>query len=388
MSNTLTSLAPDLYEALDVVSREVVGFIPSVSLDASLERAAVGQTVRSFVAPSSTGAAITAGQLPPDTGDQTIGNKTITISKAYGVPIRWNGEEQKSMNSGAGYNNIKVNQMAQAFRWLTNQIESDIGSLFTKASRAVGPAGTHLFDAANYKDIANARRILVENGAPMDDVSLVLNPLEGAAFRGNAQYYSQYASGLSSDFLNQGILMDIHGVKIRESQQVASLTVGTASSATVSNAGYSVGDTVLTLSSAGTGTILAGDVIVITGDASASKYVVTSGDADVSNGGTITIAAPGLKGSLSTATHAITIQTPTERNMMFSRNAIHLVTRAPARPVEGDRADDVMMLVDPRSGIAFEVAMYKEYRRVHYEVSCAWGYEMIKPEHCALLIDN
>lgn len=386
MANTLTNLTPDLYEALDVVSRELVGLIPSVSRDSSIERAALNQTVRSFVAPASSAASISPGQLPPNTGDQTIGNKTITISKAYQVPVRWNGEEQKGMNNGPGYNNILRDQFAQAMRTLCNTIEADLASLFYKASRGVGPAGTTLFDAANYKDIANVRKILVDNGAPTSDMSLVLNTVAGAAFRGNAQYYGANTAG-SDSFLRQGELMNIHGMNVRESGQMVSQTAGTASSATTDNAGYAVGDTVLTLASAGTGTIKAGDVITITGDASGASYVVLSGDTDVSNGGTITLGAPGLRGTLSAATHAITVNSSTDKNMAFSRNAIHLVTRAPAVPAEGDTAEDSMIIQDPRSGLAFDVRMYKEYRQVHYEVSIAWGYEVIKPEHLALLVD-
>jgi len=35
MANGLNSLIPSLYESLDIVSRELVGYIPSVALDAS-----------------------------------------------------------------------------------------------------------------------------------------------------------------------------------------------------------------------------------------------------------------------------------------------------------------------------------------------------------------
>ena len=73
--------------------------------------------------------------------------------------------------------------------------------------------------------------------------------------------------------------------------------------------------------------------------------------------------------------------------MCFSKNAIHLVTRVPARPIQGDSAEDVMIVQDPRSGLAFEVAMYKEYRQVKFEISIAYGFAVIKPEHLMLLVD-
>ncbi len=385
MSNTLTNLTPDLYEAMDVVSREIVGLIPAVSRDSSLERAALNQTIRSFVAPASTPVDITPGQLPPDTGDQTIGNKTIIISKSQAVPFRWAGEEQKGMDTGPGYQNIRRDQMTQAFRGITNAIELGLAGFYVKASRAVVPAGTHLFDAANYKDIANVRQILVENGAPLNDLSVVLNPAAGAAFRGNAQN-NAYINVGTAGFLEQGNLINLHGMNLRESQQIYNaVTIGTASGLKTDSTGYAIGTTTITVATDGSGTILAGDVVSFSGDASGAKYVVTTGG-DMGSGGTLVIAAPGLKGALAASQSDIALVTAADRNMAFSRNAIHLVTRVPARPYEGDRAEDVMVMQDPRSGLGFEVAVYKEYRRVHYEVSCAWGYEMIKPEHCALLL--
>jgi len=72
--------------------------------------------------------------------------------------------------------------------------------------------------------------------------------------------------------------------------------------------------------------------------------------------------------------------------MVFNRSAIVLVARAPARPEEGDTASDVMVITDPRSGLSLEFSLYKGYRKVRYEVALAWGADVIKPEHTALLL--
>lgn len=68
---------------------------------------------------------------------------------------------------------------------------------------------------------------------------------------------------------------------------VSGATTGTAVGATCS-AIEPVGETSIALSSAGTGTILVGDVINF-GNGDGTDYLVTTGDADVSGGGTLVI---------------------------------------------------------------------------------------------------
>lgn len=382
MANTLTDLQPDLYAALDVVSRELTGLIAAVSRDSGIETAALNQTVRSFVAPASTASDVTAGQFPADNGDQTITNKTITISKSRYVPVRWSGEEQKGMNTGPGYSAILRDQFAQAFRTLANEVESDLASLYIKASRAVVPGGTTLFDAANYDDVANVRKVLVDNGAPLEDMHLILNTTAGAAFRGNSTYSSANTAGTDS-MLRQGVLLDIHGMAIRESAQIKTHTNGDATGDNDVDAIEPIGETTLSNDGGGTGGVLPGDVISLGG--SSDLYVVADANSDLVTGD-VEINAPGMR--VATASGDIlAINASLDRNMAFSRSAIHLVTRTPARPIEGDLAKDVTIIQDPRSGLAFEISMYEEYRRVRFEVAIAWGYEVIKPEHLALLID-
>lgn len=377
MANTLTSLVPDLYEALDVVSRELIGFIPAVTLDSGAERAAVNQAVRVPVSPAVAASNVSPGQLPPDDGDQTIGNTPITITKARVVPFRWTGEEQKGVNHGPGYRNLRRDQIAQAIRTLVNEMEVDLGALLTYASRAYGTAGTTPF-ASDLSATAQLRKILSDNGAPLSDLHLVIDSTTGAALRSLAMLTKANEAG-TVELRAQGTLLELHGFNVRESAGVQSHTAGTGASYLVNNpSNYAKGATSIAADT-GTGTILAGDFVTFNGDA--RKYVVGSALA----AGALAINNPGLMQALNDNT-AITVGGSYTANLAFSRNAMVLVTRPPALPEEGDMADDRMLITDPRSGMTFEIAMYRQYRRVRYEVSLAWGVANIKPEHTAILL--
>ena len=389
MANTLTDVTPVLYEALDVVSRELVGFIPAVSRDSNAERAAKDESVKYHVVPAITAEDVTPGATPADSGDQTISAGTMTISKSRVAPIRWTGEEQRLLLTGdkPQGRNILRDQFAQAFRTLTNEVEVDLAALYVDCARAYGTSATTPFGTANdFSDAAQVYAILNEKGAPQADRALVLDSVAMANLRGKQSGLFHVNESGSAETLRNGSIGRLMGFNIHESGQVRSHTAGTGASATTNNAGYAIGATTLTLASAGTGTILAGDVLNFASENNGLKYVVDTGDADVSNGGTVVLNGSGLKLAMSAATKAITVSATYRANLGFSRNAIQLVTRHPAMPDGGDDADDVMSLTDPVSGLSFQVAVYRQYRRIKYEIGLAWGVEMVKPDHAVILL--
>lgn len=383
MVDTITDLVPDLYSSLDIVSRELVGMIPAVTIDAKASGAAVGQSVRSFVTPENTAADITPSANHVVAADQVIGNKEILITKSRKAAFNVYGEDELGENNnGPGARNIQVDQMTQAFRTLTNEVETDLAALYVNFSRAYGTAGSTPFGTAgDYTDASFTNKILLDNGAPLNDKHLILSTAAGANMKGKQANVD--AAGTDS-ILRQGVLLDVNGFALRESAQINTPASGTGASATTNAAGYAIGDTVITLAVVGTGTILAGDVITFAGDT--EKYVVASGDADVSDGGTITLQAPGLQTAITTSATAITVVAASTRNMAFHRQAIVLAARTPALPAGGDSAVDETFIADPRSGLVFRVAKYAGDHMNTFQVELAWGVKVIKEAHTALLL--
>jgi hypothetical protein len=381
--HTLTDLAADIYTAADRVGRELVGMIPAVTFNSGSEAAAKGDTVRAAFAPSVSPTTLTPAMTIPEGTGQTVANKTMTLSTMETVEIPWTGEGIKSVNNGAGYETIYGNMIAQAFRAHVNAIEGDlVVAARAAASRAYGTAATTPFGTANdYTDASNVLRILKDNGAGAFDNQLVINTTSGANFLGKQSAVN--AAGTDS-MLRQGVLLDLAGMPVRESGQLGTHTAGTAASATTDNAGYAVGATTITLASAGTGTILAGDVITFAGDT--NKYVVVTGDANVADGGTIVLQEPGLRVAMSAATKAITVVATHSDNLAFARSAVELAMRAPADPLGGDAAEDMMVVQDPHSGLAFSISVYKGRKKAMIAVDALYGVKAWKPEHIALLL--
>jgi len=375
MSNTLNNLIPTLYSAMDVVSREQTGLISAVTLDASAAKAALNQKVTSPVAPDAVIGDIVPGATATGS-DQIVSNIELAITKSRSAQIKWNGEEELGLNSAGTFPTLLQNQFTQAMRGLCKEIESDIGFLYAKASRAYGTPGTTPF-AADMSDTANVLKILNDNGAPTADLQLVINSTGGAKLRSLGQVTKVNEAGDAS-LARQGILLDMHGFAMRESQAIKTTTKGTGADYLVNSGTLTVGATVIPVDT-GAGTIVAGDIVTFTGDT--NKYIVTS----ALLAGSFTIADPGLRQSLNDNV-AVTVGNSYTANMAFARSAIVLATRTPAIPSIGDAAQDRTIITDPVSNLSFDVAVYRQYHQVVFEVGIAWGVTMAKPEHTALLM--
>lgn len=380
MANVLTDLAADIYKAADVVGRELVGFIPASTINANgSERVAKGDVVRASFTREAAAVDVSESMTIPEGTDQTVDNKTLTISKSRAVQIPYTGENVLSLNNGIGFDTVYGDQITQAMRTLVNEIESDMASeAYTNSSRAFGTAGTTPF-GSNFSEVAEIRQILVDNGMPQNDgqVSLVLNTLAGTNLRQLAQLQKANEAG-GSDLLRQGILLDLQGLGIRESAQIKSHTKGTGASYLLNDASSAIGDTVIA-ADGGSGTILAGDVVTFAG--TTTKYVVNS----ALSGGSFTLGAPGLLVAEAND-DAITVGDSYTANVAFHRRALELAMRAPAVPQGGDSADDAMLIQDPHSGLVFEIRVYKGYRKTMIEVAAAWGVKAWKSNFIATLL--
>ncbi len=391
MANTLTSLIPTVYEALDVVSRELVGFIPAVSRNSSAERAALNQSILVPIAPASTAGDNTPAVTAPNTGDQTIGNVSMTIDKSKHVPIRWNGEEQRGLLNAGSYNGILRNQFVQAFRTLTNLIEVDLfTTIYTNSSRAYGTAGTAPFGTAgDLSDIAQLRKILDDNGAPQSDLQFVAGSAAMANIRGKQSVLFKMNEAGTDALLREGILGRLEGFDVHNSAAVVQHVKGAMTGFDVNNgAGYVVGDTDIVFDGGTVNTTgaKAGDVVTAAGDT--NNYIIGTGS--TATGGTIVLNSPGLRATLADAVE-LTIGNSYTPNLGFSKSAVQLITRVPQMPIgpDGramDMADDVMTVTDPVSGLSFEVAVYRQFMQLVYHVRLAWGAKAIKDAHIATLM--
>ena len=390
MANTLTGLYQVIYAAFDVVSRELIGFIPAVSMDAQAEQVTLNQNIRSPVVPAMPATDINPSNISETGASQTIEYVNVDITKERKVSFHLTAEEEKGLEAGGTMPTITRDRFVQAFRSLSNEIETDLAALYLHASRAYGTNGTTPFGTAdNLSDLSQVGKILDDNGAPMTGRTMILNTTALANLQGRQPSVFRVNESGEPMGRRMGAIGMLLGFDIGVSGQLPIHPAnGNTDLTTLFNnaAGYPKGSTDFVVDGGGAGEIASpGDLVTVAGGS--ELYLVR--DAYPAAGVAMAINAPGLVRAAVDDTAIINtsaLRAAYHPSVAFTRDAFHLAVRTPAVPAGGDAAADRMYVTDPHSGLAFEISVYRQYRQVSYEVALCWGVKTVKPEHAALLL--
>jgi hypothetical protein len=374
----LDKLIPVFYAALDVVSREFIGMIPSVSRDSTADMVARNQKLTFPVTSKRSTIEIAPGVEPTYT-EKDFNTVDVVIDHIVtATPIKWNGEEYRAV--GGQYPSMIMDQYTQAMRAIANEIEAALcleavmGAI--GSGNVYGTPGTTPF-SGSLSDLSQVKKVLDDIGTPVGGRSAVINTAAEANMNSltNLTNVNKYGN---DDVLRRGVITELLGFMIRTSGQFRLIDPGAGTGyllngAAVEGAKELVVDT-------GSGAINQGAIITIAGDT--NKYVVTE---DVASGGTLIKIAGGLR-QAAIDNAAVTVGPAYLPSVAFSRDGILLAIRQPYLPPGGDKAEDVTVIADPVSGLSFQIAVYKGYLENRIEIRSAYGCKAINPDHlCAIL---
>ena len=344
----------------------------AVTRDSSAEAVAIGQKIEFPIVPTAGLRDVQPSSSIPQVNGETIGKRTLEITKSKAADVIWTGNEQTAM--GSMYNRVLEDQITQRMRTLANAVEEDLLSVAVaeglNAGNSVGTSGTTPFGSGLTELTASLKK-LQDAGAPTSELQAVLNTAASMNLRNLTQLQKVNEAGESS-LLRQGVLGNLMGFDIRESAGFKTHTKGTGSGYLV-NGGALQGDTEIAIDT-GSGTFVKGDLITFGSET--NSYVVAE---DVASGGTtLKLVTPLQNDIADNAT--ITIGNNYLASAAFPRSAIWLATRTIPQPEGGDSSIASRTITDPKSGLSFGVTLYPGYKQNQLEISLAWGVGVIKPE--------
>jgi len=339
----------------------------------------MGQSVRVPITNRAVAEDVVPSGSNPDPTAETVDYTDITINKWRRTKMTWTGDEQNGLGNMASP--IMVAEYAQKMRTLVNEMEADgaravIAGALAKGN-VLGTPGTTPF-ASNLNDLTAMYKKLADNGAPTQQLDLVMNTTAGMNMRNLTQLQKVNESGDGS-LLRQGVLGKLFNFDIRESAGFATHTKGTGEGYLV-NGVAAEGVKVIAIDT-GSGTFKAGDIITF-GEDTTHKYVVAK---DVATGGTSLELTSELVANVADNS-AITIGNNYTASAGFSRGTLILANRLPFVPQGGDNAIDRTIITDPVSGISFEVALWGGQYQNTLTFSTCWGWKNIKGEHSVALL--
>jgi P22 coat protein - gene protein 5 len=308
---------------------------------------------------------------------QTVRVPDLTISGD--AAVRAIGDDASASDVSSGYTDVTVNQIYQAVQYdnienlmtnvdLRNEFASrlaykvakaadaQVAALWSSIGNEVGTLdGTSAF-ASTLGSLSDARKVLMDYDAPMENLSAVFCPSEGNALRHLTQLTQVNTSGTGAT-LRSGELLPLFGFDVFESQQIADVTEAAAAAWGTSplvnkSAGYAVGATSIDVDGLGTGSIAKGSSFLLKG----YYYVVTEAASISGNAATLKINPP-LRAAVAN-NDPLTAQkhsAEASMNLAFNRDAFVCVGRTPT-PFIGPGVSQTIV-TDEQTGLSLRIAV-------------------------------
>lgn len=278
---------------------------------------------------------------------------------------------------------------------LVEGVDASIMGLWNEIPYEVGDLdGTAAFDATNkLNHLSSARKTLMVNKSPMDNLQGLLGPTEAHNYRTLDINIKSNEAGTDA-IRGEGFLGRVYGINLRETQQVASSTLTpTASWGTPLIdlvAGYAIGTTTIHVDGVGSGlTIKKGSTFSLGGN----SYVVTADAA-----ATLTDVDLPIYPALKTAVANDDPLTPiahsaaSSENLIFNPRGIGLAIRPMAQMMAGSGPLQTTV-TDPQTGLTLRLSIES---RVGGDANVAFseqmtvdmlaGVKVLQPEMCVRLL--
>jgi hypothetical protein len=254
-----------------------------------------------------------------DVADESV---QITLDQQRTYPVSLSSKEM-TLN----VDDFDRQVIVPAVTKLAEDINNSLLGLYVDIPYFYGVAGTTP-DAL--KDLAQGRKILQDNLAPMMDRSFVMDSEAEAAFLELDSFAEVDKSG-TNQALREAALGRVYGMTLASDSMIAAHTAGTYSALTdlTSDGVQTIGATTLNIESAAgtsTGTVLKGDIFTIETGAAAGQYVATA-NATAASGDVAVSIYPALRGATAdTDTIAFADETAGAHvpNLMFQKDAFTL----------------------------------------------------------------
>lgn len=349
--------------------RIVLARIANRDREADIVGARKNATVNIMVPAAVAAVAVTPNVVPAAVTAVTPTSIALTLDQWYYAPFIMDDKGLAQVQR-----DVVPRQLEEAVKAIVNTIEADLWA-YTHGAYGfygyTGTAGSTPF-ATGLDEFTAANKLADDQLMPDDPERkfMVINSAAKANVLNLENVRNANTRGDSATF-RTGQMGQILGANWEMSQHVPSHTAGTASGATTDATGYAAGLKTITLASAGTGSILVGDIITFAGDS--QTYVVTSGDGSVAGGGTVSF-EPGLAVAITTATTAITVKATHRNNLLIHGDGLAF---AMAPLVDDTRVEGMptnqAVAVDNDSGLALRLKVSEQFYQTQWAIDALWG---------------